>query len=536
MPLHFLGKRRARDNQRVRPLGNRRAFSPRHEILEDRTVLSPLTVSNSLDTGPGSLRQAIVLANTTPGPDTIIFAKTVHKITLTGGELVIADDLQIQGPGSNKLTISGNQSSRVFRVDLGATSTITGLTIADGLAGGTAPGLPSSGGGLLNQGSLTLDDVVVNGNRAVGDPTVVVSTSPVFNSIGGAVGGGIANFGTLIAGHCTFTGNQALGADMADGSSYPFSFPGNALGGGLDNHGFASVTDTQFAGNLAQAGSGGTGDFAGIGGGGAILNDATMIVIGSSFRDNQAIGGDNNVSTSHNGHALGGGIMSGTLLALVSAGSASLMVDQSTFDHNEALGGNDNHVAGTVPMSEAPDNGYGGGIAVYQGSAAVQSSTLTHNRAVGGIGGGNDGKGSLGVGGGIFFYNFVGGVTATVAGSTITDNQAIGGAGRTGIAGGNGLGGGIAIGGLGSPYSAPGSVDPGPGSVDISDTTIARNLAQGGDGGKGADGGDGLGGGLYNDGSSNLVLTTSTVTHNRAKGGHGKAGGRAGQGLGDNIF
>ena len=105
----------------------------------------------------------------------------------------------------------------------------------------------------------------------------------------------------------------------------------------------------------------------------------------------------------------------------------------------------------------------------------------------------------------MFSYNFVGGVTATVAGSTITDNQAIGGTGRTGIAGGNGLGGGIAIGGLGSPY-------PGRGSVDISDTTIARNLAQGGDGGKGADGGDGLGGGLYNDGSSNLVLTTSTVT------------------------
>src|SRR5207253_2071113 len=83
--------------------------------------------------------------------------------------------------------------------------------------------------------------------------------------------------------------------------------------------------------------------------------------------------------------------------------------------------------------------------------------TLTLNRAVGGVGWGTDGKGSLGVGGGIFFYNFVGGVTATVEDSLVTNNDAIGGAGRDGVAGGAGLGGGLAVGGPGSALWGPGT-------------------------------------------------------------------------------
>ena len=281
----------------------------------------------------------------------------------------------------------------------------------------------------------------------------------------------------------------------------------------------ASIEDSTFTGNLAQAGNGGIGAFAAIGGGGAILNDANLTVDGTSFRDNQAVGGSNSLSPTHNGHALGGGIMSGTLLALLGAGSATLTVSDSTFSHNLAQGGNDNQVTDAfVPRSDAPDNAYGGGILVYQGSATISGTTVTKNQAIGGTGYGIDGEGSLGVGGGIFFYNFVGGVTASVDGSTITDNDAIGGAGRAGVDGGDGLGGGIAIGGLGSPYS-------GPGSVTISNTTVTKNLAQGGAGGKGGDGGDGLGGGLFSDTSSRVTLIASTITRNRAKGGHGKGGG-----------
>ena len=395
---------------------------------------------------------------------------------------------------------------------------IEGLTVTAGLADGSAPVYPSSGGGILNLGSLTLDEVVVDGNQAVGDPNVVVAASAIFNSLGGALGGGIENFGTLQVTDSTISNNQALGADNADGSSLPFpSFPGNALGGGIGNFGAVSVEDSTFEGNLAQAGNGGIGAFAAIGGGGAIVNDDSLTVEGTSFVDNQAVGGSNSLSPTHNGHALGGGIMSGTLLALLGAGSATLTVSDSTFSHNLAQGGNDNQVTDAfVPRSDAPDNAYGGGILVYQGSAAISSTTLTKNQAIGGTGYGIDGKGSLGVGGGIFFYNFVGGVTASVDGSTISDNNAIGGDGEAGVEGGDGLGGGIAIGGLGSPYT-------GPGSVTISNTTVTKNLAQGGKGGGGADAGDGLGGGLFSDTSSTVTLISTTITKNKAKGGRGRA-------------
>jgi hypothetical protein len=218
--------------------------------------------------------------------------------------------------------------------------------------------------------------------------------------------------------------------------------------------------------------------------------------------------------------------MSGTLLALLGARSASLTVSDSTFCGNLALGGNDNRVTdAVVPRSDAPDNGYGGGILVYQGTAAIRTSTLTNNQAIGGTGFGINGEGSLGVGGGIFFYNFVGGVTASVEDSTIAGNDAIGGAGEDGVEGGDGLGGGIAVGGLGSPYT-------GPGSVAIGNTIVTKNLARGGQGGAGADSGDGLGGGLFSDTSSTLTLIATTITKNKAKGGPGHGG----RGLGDDTY
>ena len=61
-------------------------------------------------------------------------------ITLTSGEIDIDKSLDIEGPGPNKLTISGNNKSRVFDIGPDATDvTIAGLTITDGLANGQSP-------------------------------------------------------------------------------------------------------------------------------------------------------------------------------------------------------------------------------------------------------------------------------------------------------------------------------------------------------------------------------------------------------------
>src|SRR5439155_4822030 len=92
-----------------------RSFRPRLESLEERTVLSTLTVSNTLDSGKGSLRDAIKKANS---GDTIVFDSSLNgqTITLSSGELAITQSLDIEGPGAGLLAISGNQASRVLDI------------------------------------------------------------------------------------------------------------------------------------------------------------------------------------------------------------------------------------------------------------------------------------------------------------------------------------------------------------------------------------------------------------------------------------
>ena len=141
-----------------------------------------LTVTNTNDAGDGSLRQQI--AGAAPG-DTIVFSVT-GPIVLTGGQLVVNKDLTIAGPGAKNLTVSGNNQSRVFEVASGAQIEISGLTITGGRVVGSAGlsgvngstgtnggtngqnGGDAGGGGVLNNGTLTLRDVSVSANTATG--------------------------------------------------------------------------------------------------------------------------------------------------------------------------------------------------------------------------------------------------------------------------------------------------------------------------------------------------------------------------------
>src|SRR5215475_11254628 len=73
-----------------------------------------ITVTNTNDSGGGSLRQALADAN---DGDTINFSITTPAtITLTSGELMVNKSVTITGPGADQVSVNGNASFRVFHI------------------------------------------------------------------------------------------------------------------------------------------------------------------------------------------------------------------------------------------------------------------------------------------------------------------------------------------------------------------------------------------------------------------------------------
>src|SRR5579872_103462 len=209
------------------------------------------TVVNLADSGPGSLRQAVVDANASPGANTVTFADGLTgTIGLTTGQMTITNGLTITGPGAGVLAIDGNQQSRIFTVGNGVTVAIAGLTLTNGLA----TGAPARGGAILNSGgSLSLSQVTFVGNRVVGNPGANGNGGAIF-SLGGpltilnsaflaneargglaggsGIGGAVNNTGPRSTiRECTFLGNRAIGSDggVVVGAQ-SFEFVGGALG------------------------------------------------------------------------------------------------------------------------------------------------------------------------------------------------------------------------------------------------------------------------------------------------------------------
>src|SRR5688572_21969315 len=170
------------------------------EALDDRCLPSTFTVTNLLDSGTGSLREAVVAANANPGADAIDFA-TTGTIALTSGELDISDSLTINGPGESALTVSGEGVSRVFAITGTPTVVIADLTVANGWT------YDSPGGGIaMAGGTVTLDHVTVTGNVAYGSSYYVTYYG------GDGLGGGLyVEGGTLTLHQCTVSGNSAVG-------------------------------------------------------------------------------------------------------------------------------------------------------------------------------------------------------------------------------------------------------------------------------------------------------------------------------------
>jgi hypothetical protein len=531
------------------PLPKGRSFLPRLEALEDRTVPSTLTVLNTLDKGDGSLRDVITRAR---DGDSIVFDAGLNgqTITLTSDQLTIRKNLDIEGPGTGLLAISGNDTNRVFAIEEGHTVRIAGLTITHGRSVGGS--FSTGGGGAIQNVNSNLalandvfsDNVDLGGEgnakggavSNAGAAAVLTVTDSAFlgNRADGAVkgrrfaeGGAIWNDSdgsSITVVRCTFIGNQALVGDGSVATSTKVEV-GEANGGALHNEGTSTLTvvDSIFVGNLALGGNGGSAQkglsayVLGGGFGGAIADDDStglMVVTGCTFSYNQAIGGSDN-----DGNATGQGVVgvgSGGALGII--GPAT--VTNCTFDHNAALGGSGNGGGSLAVLGR----GVGGAIQNVnfsggQAALTVSGCTFTNNRAVGGSSNTGSSLANQGLGGAI---DNARGATATVTGSTFNGNQAVGGQGGAGQQGGDGLGGALA--------------NFGGSSLGLLGCTLDGNQAVSGAGGSGANGGNGLGGGAWNDGRSTLTILTSTITANGAAGGTAGLGGSAGDGVGGGAY
>jgi hypothetical protein len=221
--------------------------------------------------GQLTLRQAVNLANAQPGGDTITFAPAVfanapQTITLTSGPLSLTDKAltTITGPGAKLVTVSGGGQSQVFNI-AGGSATLSGLTISGGSA--------QNGGGFENSGgTLTLSNVIVSGNAAIGN------------------GGGIY---TTPGGSTTLNGVTVSGNTAASGG-------GAAVGSGA----VSALTNVTIAGNTATGSGGGLADLGG-----------TLTVINVTISNNQA-------ASSGGGLLVSGSSANATLQNTIVAGNA----------------------------------------------------------------------------------------------------------------------------------------------------------------------------------------------------------------------
>ncbi len=310
------------------------------EGLEDRCV--PSTVTNLDDAGAGSLRQAIL--DTPAGGTVDLQPGLTGTITLTTGELDITQNLTLTGPGADTITVSGNQTSRVFNIAASATVAISGLTISAGER------VNDSGAGIANTGTLNLTDITLSDNS--------VSYNLFGQGAAYVEGGGIYNTGTLTLTASTLSNNHATGGTHESDPMHRTVTVGE--GGGIYNAGTLTVANTTFSGNTAGHG----------GSGGALYNTGMLTLTASTLSGNSAVeyttphlvvlGGD------------GGGIYN----------TGTLTLTASTLSGNSAT------------VFNGPNRASGGGIYnTGAGTLTLTASTLSGNSAF--IGGGIDGNATI---------------------------------------------------------------------------------------------------------------------------------------------
>lgn len=316
-------------------------------------------VTNTNDSGAGSLRQAILNANAAAGDDTITFAPGLTGVIQLAGALPdLASNIHIQGPGAGVLSVRGEGTADPYRIFLAAanqTITISGLTIVNGYD-------TNVGGGIANDHALLIvRDCVLTGNGAG-------------NGGGGLYNNGEVSLGKLTVENCTFSQNAAVNGG---GALYNDGYTGDAQ---------TTLTNCTFTKNTAGAGGA---IFSSGGGNGSTSGSAMLTVMGCTFT--------RNIATENGGAIYSNGPQ----------GTATLGIANSTFYNNDASSqGGAIFNAGIGGLATATvksctfnvNNASFGGSAIWSSGLATSMVQLSNNIfgvGVRGITLADDGNGSL---------------------------------------------------------------------------------------------------------------------------------------------
>ena len=253
---------------------------------------STFFVTNTNDSGPGTLREAIADANASLGTD-LINITTNGTLQLLSPLPVITDVVTIQGPGAGLFAVDGNNSFRVL--DIAAVDVmLADLTVQHGMVTGGA----EFGAGIRSTGILSLNRVEVLENIAQSHGGGLYATGNLIITDGGirnntstnGIGGGLRSLGTTIISGTQIIGNTSQGDG---GGAYVLDelVLTNALfqenictatscdGGGLFSFSHTDIHNTQFISNTAQDQAGGA------------AAPGVLTITGGLFQNNQAIFG-----------------------------------------------------------------------------------------------------------------------------------------------------------------------------------------------------------------------------------------------------
>ncbi len=311
----------------------------RHPAVAAGDCSPTIVVASAADSGPGSLRQALldicpqgVITFDFPAPTTI---------SLTSAQLLVNTPVTIDGSTAPGVTLSGSNAYRVLAINGSHAVNLKSLTIRDGYA--------AYGGGIFNAGALTLQDVTVTGNNAAGNTTTNNRGGGIFNQYGAL---------TLL--------NSEVSQNTAVKAVNPPQEYGGHGGGIFNQNGAVTVYASVLDGNVAESGTGG-----------GIYNLSGVTSISDTTLDNNRAGYE------------GGGVYN----------VGNLTVARSAFSGNIALkyGGGVSQTAGGAHMRNSTFSGnsgnpdasgdYGAGFYLHAGEAMLNNVTFTANQNVSGGGG-----------------------------------------------------------------------------------------------------------------------------------------------------